>query len=87
MAQPTYPVHYLGAVRCIGGQSYTSASVLTSYPTANCMIMKSENVSVSVNASDMFLTSFNDQSYIETGSTFVFDKDCTIAIGKYKAVT
>lgn len=87
MAQPIYPVLYLGAVACEAGKTYTSANVLTTYPAATCLIMKTEGVSVSVDASPMFSVSYADQSYIETGHTYVFNKNCVLAVGKYKAVT
>lgn len=87
MAQPIYPVLYLGSVACEGGKAYTSASVLATYATANCLIMKGNGVSVSVDASPMFSVSYDDQSYIETGHTYVFNKDCVLAVGRYKVVT
>lgn len=87
MAQPTYPVQYLGAVLCKSGVPITTASIIAKYATANCMIMKTEGVNVSINSSDAFPTVVNNQNYFETGTTLVFSKDCTLAIGKYKAIT
>lgn len=49
------------------------------------MKMKSSGVSVSISGSDMFLTSFDDESFIITGKTYVFDKECTVVIGRYVA--
>lgn len=87
MAQPAYAIEYLGAISAKSGKVYTSASVITAYPTATCMQMKTDGVSVSVNGSDAFLTSFDDESFITSGHTYIFTKDCVIAVGKYRAVT
>jgi hypothetical protein len=51
------------------------------------MKMKTANVLVSVDGSDAFLTSFDDESYVTTGHTYMFMSDCTIAIGKYRVVS
>lgn len=87
MAQPSYAIEYIGAIRAIRGKTYLSANILTQFPNATCMKMKSDGVSVSVNGTDAFLTSFNDESFITTGHTYIFDKDCTIAIGRYRVVS
>lgn len=87
MAQPAYAIEYLGAISAKSGKVYTSASVITAYPTATCMKMKTDGVSVSVNGSDAFLTNFDDESFITSGHTYIFTKDCVIAVGKYRAVT
>ena len=47
--------------------------------------MKSDKVSVSINGSDMFLTSFDDESFISGGKTYMFDKECTVVMGRYVA--
>lgn len=86
MDQPHYAVEYLGAISAEKNKLVTSASVLVAFPTANMMKMKTEGVSVSVDGTDMFLTSFDDESFITSGKSFIFDKNCTIAIGKYVAV-
>ena len=86
MAKPHYVVEYLGAISAEKNKLVTSASVMTLFPTATMMKMKTEGVSVSVDGTDMFLTSFDDESFIASGKSFIFDKNCTIAIGKYVAV-
>ena len=86
MSQPHYAVEYLGAISAEKNKLVTSASVLVVFPTATMMKMKTEGVSVSVDGTDMFLTSFDDESFITSGKSFIFDKNCTIAIGKYVAV-
>lgn len=87
MAQPSYAIEYMGAISAKRGKVYTSEEVLSAFPNATCMKMKTSDVSVSVNATDAFLTNFDDESFITTGHTYIFSKDCVIAIGKYKAVT
>lgn len=87
MAQNVYAIEYMGAIEVQRGKLYTSAQVLSPFIGATCMKMKTDGVSVSVNGTDAFLTHFDDESYITTGHTYIFDRDCVIAIGKYKAVT
>lgn len=87
MAQPNYAIDYLGAMKVDKGTQYTSASILTAYPTATVLKMKTKDVSVSINGGVQFLTSFDDESYLSTGKTYIFDKDCIVAIGIYKAIS
>ena len=85
MAQ-LHAIDYLGALAVNKGQQYTSASIITAYPTATVLKMKTDKVSVSINGGVQFLTSFDDESYLATGKTYIFDKDCIVAIGIYKAI-
>jgi len=87
MAQPTYAIEYLGAIEAKKNQAVLSADVIGLYPSATVMKIKSDGVSVSVNNSVMFKTSFDDESYIRNGHTYTFSEDCIIAIGVYKVVT
>ena len=87
MAQLKYAVEYLGAIIAEPRKQYTSASVLAKYPNANMMKMKSEGIKAGVDGSDMFPISYDDESYITTGRTFIFSDVCTIAIGRYVAIT
>ena len=86
MAQQHNVVEYFGAISTEKNKLVTSASVIALFPTANMMKMKTGGVAVSVDGTDMFLTSFDDESFITTGKSFIFDKNCTIAIGKYTPV-
>lgn len=85
MAQP-HAIDYLGAVAVSKGQQYTSASIKAAYPTATVLKIKTDKVSVSIDGGVQFLTSFDDESYLTTGKTYIFDKDCIVAIGIYKAI-
>ena len=87
MSQPSHIIEYLGAIIAEPRKQYTSASVLTKYPTANVMKMKTEGIKVTFDGSDMFPVSYDDESYITTGRTFIFSDACTIAIGRYVAIT
>ena len=51
------------------------------------MKMKTSGIKVTVDGSDMFPVSYDDESYITTGRTFMFSDACTIAIGRYVAIT
>ncbi len=87
MSQPMYAVEYLGALVVEPRKQYLSADVKTKYPTANMMKMKTNGIKVTVDDSDMFPVSYDDESYITTGRTFMFSDACTIAIGRYVAIT
>ena len=50
------------------------------------MKMKTEGISVTINATDMFLTKYDDESFISPNKSFIFNKDCTVAIGKYVSI-
>lgn len=94
MVQPAYAIQYIGAVEVKAGVEYTSASILTDYPTATVIKLKQKTnqkddgnpVRVAVNKSPMFEVLFDDESYIATGTTYVFSKDCILAVGIYKAI-
>ena len=86
MSQPMYAVEYLGAIVVEPKKQYTSAEVLAQYPDANMMKMKSSGIKAGVNNSNMFPISYDDESYITTGRTFIFSDTCTIAIGRYVAI-
>ena len=87
MSKPAIAIEYLGAIIAEPGKQYTSARVLTKYPTANVMKMKTSGIKVTVDGSDMFTISYDDESYIATGRTFIFSDACTIAIGRYVNIT
>ena len=83
MAKTNYAIEYLGALTIKQGQMYTSADVLANFTKANVMKMKTNNLNVSVNYSDMFPLDVNDEIYIVIGHTYIFDRGCTIAVGRY----
>lgn len=87
MSKPAIAIEYLGAIIAGPRKQYTSASVISKYPTANVMKMKTSGIKVTVDGSDMFPVSYDDESYITTGRTFMFSDACTIAIGRYVAIT
>jgi len=82
-----YPIKYLGAVQAKQNVPITSASILADFPTATVIKMKTEGVRVQVDGTAMFDIEFNDEHYLETGQTFMFNKDCIVALGIYKVVT
>ena len=87
MSKPAIVIEYLGAIVAEPRRQYTSASVLSKYPTATVMKMKTSGIKAGVDGSDMFTISYDDESYIATGRTFIFSDACTIAIGRYVAIT
>jgi hypothetical protein len=88
MAQPHYAIMYMGSIDVEKGKSYNSTDILTDYPNATVMKIKTDNIKVSINGTSMFLTSFDDESYIPTtNTTYIFSDNCIIAIGKYMTIT
>ena len=87
MSKPAIAIEYLGAIVVEPRKHYLSADVIIKYPTANVMKMKADGIKVTVDGSDMFPVSYDDESYITTGRTFMFSDACTIAIGRYVAIT
>lgn len=86
MAQPQYSIDYLGAMKVEKGVAYTSASILAAFPTATVLRIKTDEVSVSINGGIQFITKIDDESYLTTGKSYMFDKDCVVAVGIYKAI-
>ena len=87
MSKPAIAIEYLGAIVAEPRKQYLSADVKTKYPTATVMKMKTDGIKVTVDGSDMFPVSYDDESYITTGRTFIFSDACTIAIGRYVNIT
>ena len=90
MAQAAqFIVQYIAGMTVIKGNSYTTADVIATYPTATTMILKTKvskgeaPITVSIDGTDAFEITYDDPTYIETGNTFIFNKNCTIAIAKY----
>ena len=87
MSKPAIAIEYLGAIVAEPRKQYLSADIKAKYPTATVMKMKTSGIKVTVDGSDMFPVSYDDESYITTGRTFMFSDACTIAIGRYVAIT
>lgn len=96
MAQPSQIIEYLGSISIKKGTAYTSTQVLTKYPDATMLEMKSTKngtgidsyIKVSINGCDMFPVPFGDQTHLpNTLTTYIFDEDCIVAIGRYVQIT
>ena len=87
MSKPEIAIEYLGALVVEPRRQYLSSDIKTKYPTATVMKMKTTGIKAGVDGSDMFPVSYDDESYITTGRTFIFSDVCTIAIGRYVAIT
>ena len=91
MAQPNYAIKYLGIIRVSKNNTYYTADIIADYPTATVAVLKadkpSDTVRISIDDSPMSPFADGEQQYIESGQSFVFDKDCSIRIGIYKAVS
>ena len=89
MAQ-VFSIKYLGTVRVTANTDYTSGSILTTFPTATvaelCTDIPGDRVGISIDGYPMCHFHDDEEQYIESGQTFVFNKDCTLKIGIYKAI-
>jgi len=86
MSQPAYAIEYLGAISIEAGVSYSTTDILTAYPTATVIQMKTEGIKVGIDGGVMFLVAYDDESYLASGKSFIFDNPCIVAIGIYKAI-
>lgn len=81
MSQPTqYIYDYLGAKSIKANEILTSADILALYPTAKVVEMRTDNVKVSINATDATVWMRGDRAYVNSGRTWAFLDDCEIAI-------
>ncbi len=85
MAQPQqFIMKYTGSASVQKGKAYTGTDMSSS---GNVLQMKTEKVSVSISGNPMFLTTFGDLSYLDDTATYIFDKDCIVAVGEMVEVT
>ena len=76
-------LQYLGGLSVKGREVLTSSSIITDFPDANCIQLKSDNnTKVSINGTDAFPISYDDITYFETGSNYMFTSNCLLAICK-----
>ena len=94
MAQPNYAIQYLGSFVVAKGEAYTSAEILAIYPLGTVLKIAKisgdnikEGINVSINGTPAFPTYEGQESYLASGATYVFSKDCVLAVGIYKAIT
>jgi len=76
-------LQYLGGLSVKGRKVLTSTDIITEFPTANCIQLKSSNgTKVSINGSDAFPIGYDDITYFETGNNYMFTSNCILAICK-----
>lgn len=79
----TNTVGYLGAKKVNVGEVMKANDLLAlPAPTPDVVIFKSPEGEVSVNGGDFFKVVFNEVSFIQPNSTYIFDRDVLIAWGK-----
>lgn len=87
MAVASYAVEILGSYECKAGVAIQYSAIKTAFSTATVTIMKTHDVSVSINGSPMFEATYDCQNYLSGTGTAVFNKDCILAVGLYRIVT
>ena len=83
MASKVNLIKYTGAVVAPKGIAINGSS----YDTTTILKMKTEGVSVSVNSSPMFKVTYDDESLVDITATYIFDRECVIAVGQLVEVS
>ena len=90
MAQPFgFLIKYLDGLEVEAGVPYNTSDIITSYPTATLLIMKTRcsngsPIKAGVNKGIAFEIEFNEHASISAdGTIFIFNQDCTVAICEY----
>ena len=86
MAIQTDAIEALGGFQCLANTPTTTASILTAFPTATITKIKTEGAMLSIDGTVKFLTTYDAISNLQTGHTYIFDKDTTLMVGKYVTV-
>lgn len=82
MAQMTnYAISYIAGMVIPAGTTKTSAQILALYPTAKIIQMLSDNVRISINATDAVTFNRGDFAYIGASQSWTFTNTCEVAIG------
>jgi len=85
MAQITF--QYLGTIQINKNETYTASQFATLFAGADVFILKSKTaVNVSINKTPPTEIKKNDFTFYDgiTALSYVFDRDCLIAIGKLR---
>ena len=76
-------LEYLGGITVKGREVLATSSIITEFPDADCIQVKSNNkIKVSINGTDAFPIDYDDITYFETGSNYIFTSDCLLAVCK-----
>ena len=86
MAIQTDAFEALGGFQCLVNTPTTTASILTKFPTATVTKIKTEGAMLSIDGTVKFMTTYDAISNLQTGHTYIFDKDTTLMVGKYVTV-
>ena len=86
MAIQTDAFEALGGFQCLANTPITTASILTTFPTATITKIKTEGAMLSIDGTVKFSTTYDAISNLQTGHTYIFDKDTTLMVGKYVTV-
>lgn len=86
MAIATDAIEALGAVECKANTAVTTASILALFSGATIAKIKTEGSYLSIDGTVKFATTFDAISNLQTGHTYIFDKDTILMIGKYVTV-
>ena len=86
MAIQTDAIEALGGFQCLANTPTTTASIITKFPTATITKIKTEGVKLSIDGTVKFMTTYDAISNLQTGHTYIFDKDTTLMVGKYVTV-
>lgn len=86
MAIQTDAFEALGGFQCLANTPTTTASILTKFPTATITKIKTDGVKLSIDGTVKFPATYDAISNLQTGHTYIFDKDTILMVGKYVTV-
>ena len=86
MAIQTDAFEALGGFQCLANTPTTTASILTAFPTATITKIKTADAMLSIDGTVKFMTTYDAISNLQTGHTYIYDKDTTLMVGKYVTV-
>lgn len=88
MAIQTDAFEVLGGFQCLANIPTTTASILAhpKFATATITKIKTEGAMLSIDGTVKFMTTYDAISNLQTGHTYIFDKDTTLMVGKYVTV-
>lgn len=86
MAVQVEAIEALGGFQCLANTPTTTASIIAVFPTATIVKIKTEGSVLSIDGTVKFATTYDAISNLQTGHTYIFDKDTTLMVGKYVTV-
>ena len=86
MAIQTDAFEALGGYQCLANTPTATATIIASFPTATITKIKTADVMLSIDGTVKFSATYDAISNLQSGHTYIFDKDTILMVGKYVTV-